>query len=223
MHHLMNKQLEPLKTPTDYPPRIGDVEIEDPVNFGVGVEFHSGKIGRYSSLNINTVVYSDVTIGRFTAIGRNCQIGCADHSLHYLSVGNLPIAGLALFPEDPDMQRINNVAVTLPPWRKRGTQTIIGNDAWIATNVTILQGVTIGDGAVVGAGAVVVKDVPAYAVVAGNPAKLLKYRFDDDVIAGLLAVQWWNRPIAELANLPFHDVRKCIELLRAPGNLDEIT
>lgn len=68
---------------------------------------------------------------------------------------------------------------------------IIGNDVWIGTEALILSGVTIGDGAVVGARSVVAKDVPPYAIVVGNPAKIVKYRFDENVIARLLATQWW--------------------------------
>jgi len=69
---------------------------------------------------------------------------------------------------------------------------IIGNDVWIADGAVILSGVSIRDGAVVGAGAVVSKDVPAYGIVAGNPAHLIKKRFDEDTIARLLKISWWN-------------------------------
>jgi len=66
---------------------------------------------------------------------------------------------------------------------------IIGNDVWIGANAIILQGVTIGDGAVIAAGAVVTKDVPPYAIVGGVPAKVIKYRFSDDVILKLLEIR----------------------------------
>ena len=69
---------------------------------------------------------------------------------------------------------------------------VIGNDVWIGTEALILSGVTIGDGAVIGARSVVVLDVPPYAVVAGNPAKIVKFRFEQSVINRLLAQQWWN-------------------------------
>jgi acetyltransferase-like isoleucine patch superfamily enzyme len=68
----------------------------------------------------------------------------------------------------------------------------IGNDVWIGLNALILSGVTIGDGAVIGAHAVVTKDVPPYAIAAGNPAKVVKYRFDPITIDKLLAIAWWN-------------------------------
>jgi acetyltransferase-like isoleucine patch superfamily enzyme len=71
---------------------------------------------------------------------------------------------------------------------------IIGNDVYIGYNVTILSGVTIGDGAVVGACSVVVADVPPYAVVAGNPARLIRYRFKEETIQKLLKIRWWDWP-----------------------------
>ena len=71
-------------------------------------------------------------------------------------------------------------------------QVLIGNDVWIGENVTILGGIKIGNGAVVGAGAVVSKDVPAYSIVAGNPARVIKYRFDSETIRKLQAIKWWD-------------------------------
>ncbi len=94
-------------------------------------------------------------------------------------------------------------------------QTHIGNDVYIGANVFVLDGVTIGDGAVVGAGAVVVHDVPPYAVVVGVPAKVVKYRFDEDTIKKLLSKQWWNLPEPELTKVRdnFWNVRKFIDSL----------
>lgn len=68
----------------------------------------------------------------------------------------------------------------------------IGHDVWIGMHAVVLGGVTIGDGAIVGAHAMVTKDVPPYAIVGGNPAKVLKYRFDELTIARLQELQWWN-------------------------------
>jgi virginiamycin A acetyltransferase len=70
--------------------------------------------------------------------------------------------------------------------------TRIGNDVWIGHRATIMPGVTIGDGAIIAAGAVVVGDIPAYAVAGGNPARVIRLRFPDDVVAALLGIRWWE-------------------------------
>ena len=76
--------------------------------------------------------------------------------------------------------------------------TIVGNDVWIGTEATIMPGVTIGDGAIVAAKAVISRDVPAYAVVAGNPARQVKTRFDAETVERLLAVAWWDWPVDKI-------------------------
>jgi serine acetyltransferase len=68
----------------------------------------------------------------------------------------------------------------------------IGNDVWIGAKSTIMSGVKIGHGAVIGSGSVVAKDVPPYAIVVGNPAKVIKYRFDEQQIKDLQNIAWWN-------------------------------
>ena len=69
---------------------------------------------------------------------------------------------------------------------------IIGNDVWIGANATILAGVTIGDGAIIGANSLVTADVVPYSIVAGTPAKHIRYRFDETMIALLMQMKWWN-------------------------------
>ncbi len=77
---------------------------------------------------------------------------------------------------------------------------IIGNDVWIGTNAIILSNVKIGDGAVIAAGAVVAQDVPAYAIVGGVPAKVIKYRFSKDIIEKMESIRWWEWPDEEVKN-----------------------
>ena len=79
--------------------------------------------------------------------------------------------------------------------------TVIGNDVWIGQNAVILPGVHIGDGAIIGANSVVGSDVDPYTITAGNPAKLLRKRFDDELINLLLRFKWWDRSIDEINDL----------------------
>lgn len=76
--------------------------------------------------------------------------------------------------------------------------TVVGNDVWIGQNSTILPGVHIGDGAIIGLNSVVTRDVPPYTIVAGNPAKTVRKRFDDELINLLLKLKWWDKSIEEI-------------------------
>lgn len=97
--------------------------------------------------------------------------------------------------------------------------TVIGNDVWIGQNAVILPGVQIGDGAIIGANSVVGSDVAPYTIVVGNPARLLRKRFDDDLIDLLLRFRWWDRSVEEIdALIPLltcSDLEKVREALRA--------
>ena len=77
--------------------------------------------------------------------------------------------------------------------------TTIGNDVWLGYRAAVLPGVTIGDGCIIGAYSVVTKDVPPYSIVGGNPAQLLRPRFDADTVQRLLALQWWHWPIDKIS------------------------
>ncbi|MBO5025626.1 MAG: CatB-related O-acetyltransferase [Bacteroidaceae bacterium] len=79
--------------------------------------------------------------------------------------------------------------------------TVVGNDVWIGQNATILPGVHIGDGAIIGLGSVVGSDVEPYTVVAGNPARTIRKRFDDELTALLLKLEWWNKEVDEIQRL----------------------
>ncbi len=86
--------------------------------------------------------------------------------------------------------------------------TIVGSDVWLCYEALVMSGVTIGDGAIVAAGAVVTKDVPPYAIVGGNPARVIRYRFNEAQIAALLEIRWWDWPEEE--------IRDAVPLLAAP-------
>jgi acetyltransferase-like isoleucine patch superfamily enzyme len=90
---------------------------------------------------------------------------------------------------------------------------VVNNDVWIGYNATVLEGVTIGNGAVIAAGAVVTKDVPPYAIVGGNPAKVIKYRFDERAITQLLEMQWWDWELRHIAECLRLLLSECIDEL----------
>ena len=93
--------------------------------------------------------------------------------------------------------------------------TIVGNDVWFGRECMILPGIKIGDGAVIAARAVVVQDVPPYAVVGGNPAKIIKYRFSEEIIEELLKIQWWNWDLDKIAKYHTFLMGNDIEQLRS--------
>lgn len=118
-----------------------------------------------------------VTIGSYCSLAYGVTI-VASGEHNYRGVANFPFAAVHRGEVDRD---------TL----KKG-EVIIGNDVWIGAKATILSGVNVGDGAVIAAGAVVCRDVPPYAIVGGVPARLIKYRFSEDIRNVLLEVGWWN-------------------------------
>ena len=150
-------------------------------------------------------------IGKFCALaqGTTFIMGPANHRTGSASTYPINVFGGAWTEATPDHMS------QLP----RKGDTVVGNDVWLGRECVVMPGVKIGDGAVVGMGAVVTKDIPPYAVVVGVPARVIKYRFDNDVIKELLELRWWDFPESFVATLPFGDVGKSIELLRANLNL----
>jgi acetyltransferase-like isoleucine patch superfamily enzyme len=118
-------------------------------------------------------------IGKYCSISRNVTIFLeGEHRTDWISTYPFPI----LWKE----------AEGIPGQPSTKGDVVIGNDVWIGYGVTILSGVNIGDGAVIGAGSVVTKDIPSYAIAAGNPCRVIKYRFDEETINKLLKMKWWN-------------------------------
>jgi virginiamycin A acetyltransferase len=146
-----------------------------------------------------------VTIGNFTTInGPNVQI--------LSKINPITIGSFCSIAKDVTIQEYNHRTDRLSTYymeknffhgRNIGELSskgavAIGNDVWIGAKSVILSGVTIGDGAVVAAGSVVTKDVPSYAIVGGNPARVIKYRFTPEIITKLQAIKWWNWPAEKI-------------------------
>jgi len=150
---------------------------------------------------------SHCRIGKFSAIGPGCHIGLVEHPSRDF-VSSHPI----FYRADPARgfdfaDREHRVEVM---------ETVIGHDVWIGAGAIVRGGVSIGDGAIVGAGAVVTRDVEPYAVVAGVPATVLRFRFDPATIELLSKARWWDWDEEELRrhHLRFHDVAQFEEYLR---------
>ena len=138
----------------------------------------------------------DAHIGRFSSIAANVRVVAGIHPIEYPYVTTSPYF-YSLRPQQKGytfatrqlMKEIKFADDT------KKTKVVIGSDCWIGDDVMMVSGVRVGDGAVVLARAVVTKDVPPFAVVGGVPAKILRYRFNDEDIKFLLEKEWWNKPI----------------------------
>lgn len=144
-------------------------------------------IGRYTYTGAFDMIFH-TNIGSFCSISYGVTIGPPEHDYNKLTTHPFLYDKRYKILEDKD----------LLPISKFNKQCKIGNDVWIGCNATILRGVNIGDGAVIGANALVNKDVPPYAIVAGVPAKIIKYRFNNDIIKVLLDLKWWEWDIQKI-------------------------
>jgi len=185
--------------------------LEDPVHIGLGCSIQATSIGRYTFVNIGTCIFEHVRVGRFSSFARNCQIAGAEHAIHQLTTSSFRM-NRHWFPDDPLAQAAERVKPAPSPRKKKST-TLIGNDVWVGAAALVLRGVVVGDGAVIGAGSVVTKDVPPYAIVAGNPARLIRYRFDAATVERLIQCAWWNCEPELIATLPLGDVPACLRIL----------
>lgn len=137
---------------------------------------------------INASDEGSLIIGKYCSIADNvtCILN-SEHNTNWVSTYPFPF-----------FKSWNASKIKGHPKSKGGI--IVGNDVWIGFGSTILDGIAIGDGAVVGACSVVTKDVPPYAIVAGNPAKIIRMRFEEKTVSKLLKIKWWNWPKERIEN-----------------------
>lgn len=145
------------------------------------------QLGNFSYVGGNTRI-QNTDIGHFCSIASDCRIGLGIHPLKMVSTHPsfyAPKHEWSIFP-DRDINIIEYKKIE------------IGHDVWLGIGVIIVDGVKIGNGAIVAAGAVVTKNVPEYAIVGGVPASIIKYRFSDDKITLLKAIEWWKWDIRKI-------------------------
>ena len=168
-------------------PALRNCNIHKSSKVGTGSNCIDVSMGRYSYMGKNNSV-CNADIGAFCSIASYCAIGGGSHSVDAVSTS-------PVFAEGRNILRKN--LATLPTAEQK--RVTIGNDVWIGEAAFICGGVTIGNGAIIGAHSVVTHDVPDYAVVAGAPARVIRYRFTQSQIQALLQLKWWEMPDDMLA------------------------
>lgn len=173
-----------------------------------------------SKLESGTAFY-DSTLGRHSFCGYDCDIAAADIG-NFVSIANHVVIGGGRHPmEWVGMSPVfyegrDSVKAKFSTHERPAVKRIlIGHDVWVGHSAIILPGVSIGHGAVIGAGAVVTKAVPPYAIVAGNPAKIIRFRFDDTTVKSLLLTEWWSLSDSDLKLLApyFNHVEKFLAII----------
>jgi acetyltransferase-like isoleucine patch superfamily enzyme len=194
---------------------IDNCDFAGPNYFGDHNLFRRSSIGRYSAFGSRCQVI-DATIGGFCSFGDNIIVNAGTHPQAWLST-HLFQCNARAWQWSRDYVSAG-VSTRNTTWRNSAS---VGNDVWVCNNVVIATGVTIGDGAIIAANSAVTSDVPPYALAGGSPAVIKKYRFDESTIRRLLATRWWDRPMSELARLPFDDIGACLKILELSSDSRE--
>ena len=188
--------------------------IEAPCNVR-GHNLHWGAFSGYDNVN-NGQYIENAEIGRYCSIGMNVSIGLVSHPVSWLSTTWMQYVD-RLFHWNSFLGQSVEVQRFSPK-----IKTVIGNDVWVGAGAQIMAGVTVGDGAIVAAGAVVVKDVPPYSIVGGVPARVLRYRFSDELISRLLSLRWWQYNIADFRGIDWSNAESAVDKLESDVRLKRI-
>jgi acetyltransferase-like isoleucine patch superfamily enzyme len=199
--------------------KIMDMAILINVNFGKYNTFYE------NSLCVNTKIDDFVYIGphtqvKYASIGKFCSIG--PHVK--IGLGMHPTKFTSTFPAFFSIRKQCQITFRDKNYFEELGNVDIGNDVWIGANALVIDGISIGDGAIVAAGAMVTKNVPPYAIVGGVPAKIIKYRFERNIIDELLASKWWDKDINWLQKMAkkMDSPEEFLATIRAEINQDKI-
>lgn len=158
-----------------------------------------------------------LSVGRYCSISTGLRFTDSSHPLDLLTTSALTFRPqnhlFKDFVTDAVLEHARGYSALHKAYPK------IGHDVWIGSNVTMSMGIEVGSGAVLASGSIVTKDVPPYAIVGGNPARVIKYRFDESTISELLDSQWWNYDPRQVFSSLRPDSRGLLESIRA-GNID---
>lgn len=154
-------------------------------------------------------VIHDLTIGRYCSVAQYVDIAPARHPSTWLSISARQYVDGYLSFDKFSGQKTKCLDF------KMFKPVTIGNDVWIGTGAVIMGGVNIGDGAIIASGAVVTHDVPPYAIVGGVPAKVIRFRFDQEIIKRLLELRWWEYDIADFGEINWALPTQAIEQIQA--------
>ena len=183
-------------------------ELEAPVRvYGTAEIKAFCRVGAYTYMGNRCVISRDSIIGRYCSLARDVEIGADEHPTNFLSTHPFQYQNTH-FSETLDYSDISRVDFSLP----KGAE--IGHDVWIGAKVFIRRAVKVGHGAIIASNSVVTKDVPPYAIVGGTPAKIIRYRFNQDIINALLELEWWNLPINTLKDISFNDITSAIQQIK---------